>query len=216
MVLSKRLKTVAELIHPGSSVFDVGADHGQLEKYLLDNKLVKKIIAVENKKGPYLQLKSNLKGYPQVDILLSDGITDLPKETNVIVLAGLGGLKIVDILVSNKEKLSSVEQIVVDAHRDITHVRKEITKLGFKIEKEAIVFEKDIYYFVISFLKGEAKYDEDVLEFGYQIKNDKLFPYYKENFIKENELILSKLASSNKNEAKIKEIEEKIRRIENL
>ena len=216
MILSKRLQTVADVIHKQSYVFDVGADHGLLEKYLLDNNFVEHVIAVENKIGPYKQLENNLKGYKNVTLLLSDGIKDLPAEVNVVVLAGLGGLKIVDILSTNKDNLKNVEQIVVDAHRDIPCVRKEIIKLGYKIEKEKIVYENNIFYFVISFIKGRAKYSDDEIEFGYEINKDHLFASYKENYISENSEIINKIKISKKKTAKLNEIEDKIRRIKNL
>ena len=60
MAISTRLKTIAEFIEQDSIVFDVGADHGILENYLLDNNRVKKIYAIENKKGlASLSLKFN-------------------------------------------------------------------------------------------------------------------------------------------------------------
>ena len=43
MAISTRLKTIAEFIEQDSIVFDVGADHGILENYLLDNNRIKKI-----------------------------------------------------------------------------------------------------------------------------------------------------------------------------
>ena len=51
MAISTRLKTIADFIEQNSIVFDVGADHGILENYLLDNNRIKKIYAIENKKG---------------------------------------------------------------------------------------------------------------------------------------------------------------------
>ncbi len=216
MVLSKRLQTVADVIHKHSYVFDVGADHGLVEKYLLDNNLVIHVVAVENKIGPYKQLETNLKGYKNTTLLLSDGIKDLPSNVNVVVLAGLGGLKIVDILSKNKDKLQHIEQIVVDAHRDIPCVRKEIINLGYKIEKEKIVYENNIFYFVISFVKGRANYSDDEIEFGYKINKDPLFFSFKENYISENSEIVNKIKISKKNATKAKEIEDKIRRIKNL
>ncbi len=216
MVLSKRLETIAQCVHLDSFVYDVGADHGLLEKYLLDNKKVKHIVAVENKIGPFNQLKSNLLGYQNVDLLLSDGIKDLPSEADVLVLAGLGGLKIIEILSKYPEKLANIQQIVIDAHRDTPLVRKVIVKYGFKIEKETLVFENGIYYFVISFVKGQSSYNEDEYEFGYKIAQDELFSMYKKDFIDENLEIVKRIKKSDKNDIKIKEVEEKIRRINRL
>ena len=209
MNISNRLKTIADFVHPNASLFDVGADHGLLDIYLLLNHRVKSVIAVENKTNPYNSLKDALKNYPDAKALYSDGLDDLPNDITTIVLAGLGGHTIVDILKKNAHKLDNVEQIVVDAHRDLMLVREEIIKLGYLIEKEKIVYENKIYYFVISFIKGHQEYDDNVLEFGLNVKEDELF----EQFRKERLERLYSICGKVKNDKKILD---KIRRLENL
>ena len=216
MRISDRLKTVASFIKDDSNVADVGADHGLLEIYLLEHKNVNSILAIENKDGPFNILKNNLKDY-EVRLSLSDGIEDIDEKVDTIVIAGMGGILITNILNSLKEKLGNIKQIVVDAHRDNELVRREITNLGFYIEKEKIVYEKGTYYFVISFLKGHKDYSDVEYEWGYKISEDPLFKQFKEDEIKTLSLNLIRYRSSEKatNEG-IKLKEEKIRRLENL
>ena len=195
---------------------DVGADHGLLEIYLLEYKNVNSILAIENKDGPFNILKNNLKDY-EVKLSLSDGIEDIDDKVDTIVIAGMGGILITNILNSHKEKLGNIKQIVIDAHRDNELVRREITNLGFYIEKEKIVYEKGTYYFVISFLKGHKDYSDVEYEWGYRISEDPLFKQFKEDEIKTLSLNLIRYRSSEKatNEG-IKLKEEKIRRLESL
>ncbi len=209
MNISNRLKTIASFINRNSSVFDVGADHGLLDAYLLNNNLVEKVVAVENKQGPYSSIKKVLSNYPNATALYSDGLNDLNSDSSCLILAGLGGHTIVDILYKNVDKLQNIEQIVVDAHRDTSLVRKEIIKLGYHIEKEKIVYENHIYYFVISFLKGIKEYNDDEIEFGYRIKEDKLFEQYKNQTLEKLYIVKQK---TNDNA----EVLNKIRRLENL
>lgn len=216
MKISDRLFTVASFIKENANVADVGADHGLLEIHLISNKVVKSVFAIENKNGPFEILKNNLKDY-DVTLSLSDGISEIPDYIDTVVIAGMGGILISNILKAHKEKLNEVNQIVIDAHRDVELARREATKLGYYIEKEKIVYENGIYYFVISFLKGHKDYDESVYEWGYKIKDDPLF----EQFRKEELTILSSnlinYRSSKRADSKsIEEKEAKIRRLMNL
>ena len=176
--ISKRLQIIGDLVLPNSSVYDVGADHGQLEQYIASK--VNKVVAVENKKGPFEILQKSTKNILNCETLLCNGLEKLCIDNDVIVVAGMGGSLIVDILSQSKDKLQNIKQIIVDAHRDIPLVRTEVSKLGFYINKEVIVKEKDRYYFVISFLKGHKVYSDEEIEFGVRITNDPLFNEYRE------------------------------------
>lgn len=216
MRISQRLVTIGLFIHENSNVFDVGADHGLLEKYLIENHKVNSIVAVENKRGPYSILKNNLKNY-DVQCILSDGINDLDEKTDTLVIAGMGGLLIERILKSHIDKLKSIKQIVVDAHRDQEIVRRTIVSLGFKIEKEQLLKESNIYYNIISFVKGNAEYSLNEYEFGLNIKNDPLFKDYKTEMLVKMNLNLNQMKKSkNPSLESITYLEERIKRLETL
>lgn len=205
MKISERLSTIASFIDKDAFVMDVGADHGLLEKYLIDNEIVKHIIAVENKKGPLDILKNNLIGY-DITISYSDGIKDITPEVDTLVLAGMGGMLIVNILNSDSSKLKNVKHIIIDAHKDIEFVRREISKLGYYIKTEKIVYENNIYYFVINFESGNKKLTDIEYEFGVNISMDPLFEKYRESQI-EKMMEISKFDES---------IKEKIERLKSL
>lgn len=178
MNISKRLSTIASFITKDAFVIDVGADHGLLEKYLIDNQITEKIIAVENKKGPFNILKDNLIGY-DIELSYSNGIEKITNNVDTIVIAGMGGSLICSILEHDKEKLGNVKSIVVDAHTDIEMVRRNICKFGYHIDEEKIVYENKKYYFVIKFEKGIKKHTDIEYEFGVGVALDSLFSQYK-------------------------------------
>ena len=216
MKISDRLKAVASLTKENANVADVGADHGLLEIYLINEGKTNSILAIENKNGPFSILKNNLEDY-DVKLSLSDGISEIDETVDTIVLAGMGGILISDILNSHKEKLANIKQIVVDAHRDIQLVRENICKLGFYIEKEKIVYEKGTYYFVISFLKGHHDYSLSEYEWGYKIKDDPLFEEYRREELDKLAKNLIKYRTSSKSSLEgIKQKEAQIRRLEEL
>ena len=186
MKLSQRLLTIASFINKGAVVADIGADHGLLSIYLVENKIAKKVFAVENKQGPLSILEKNTKKYPEITVSLSDGISEIPEDVDTVVIAGMGGILISDILLKNKEKLEHVDYIVIDAHRDLELVRKTLQDLGYEFEKEVLVKE-GVFYNVISVKKGSSKLSSADLEFGYNIKNDPLFKEYKAHLLEQFE-----------------------------
>jgi len=174
--LSKRLKIIHDMV-PNSVVADIGSDHGKLMIALVQSGKVKKGFAVENKEGPFERLHSNLIRYHVNDMitpLFSDGIKDITRDVSTIVIAGMGGQTIVNILKAHPEKLISVQTIIIDAHTAVPFARREICQMGFAIADEKIVKEDDIFYEVIKFIKAEKAIisDED-LEFGPILRQEK-------------------------------------------
>ena len=195
--LSKRLKIIFDMV-PKSVVADIGSDHGKLMIALVEAGIVSKGYAVENKEGPFERLRSNLIRYrvnDKVTPLFSDGIKDITRDVETIVIAGMGGTNIVSILKAHPEKLVRVQAIIIDAHSQVPLARKEICQMGFAIADEKIVKEDDIFYEIIKFIKADKAIisDED-LEFGPILRQEKsaTFKEKYQNRIYEIDTILSK------------------------
>ena len=195
--LSKRLKIIFDMV-PKSVVADIGSDHGKLMIALVEAGIVSKGYAVENKEGPFERLRSNLIRYhvnDKVTPLFSDGIKDITRDVETIVIAGMGGTNIVSILKAHPEKLVRVQTIIIDAHTAVPLARKEICQMGFAIADEKIVKEDDIFYEIIKFIKADKAIisDED-LEFGPILRQEKsaTFKEKYQNRIYEIDTILSK------------------------
>jgi len=186
MKLSQRLLTIASFVKEGAVVADIGADHGLLSMYLVENKIAKKVFAVENKPGPFSILENNTKKYPEITISFSDGISEIPEDVDTVVIAGMGGILISNILLKNKDKLHHVKFIVIDAHRDLDVVRKTLQDLGYEFEKETLVLGA-VFYNVISVRRGKSKLQPLELEFGFNIKQDPLFEEYRNHLLKQYE-----------------------------
>ena len=195
--LSKRLKIIHDMV-PSSVVADIGSDHGKLMIALVQSGKVTKGFAVENKEGPFERLRSNLIRYHVNDMitpLFSDGIKDITRDVGTIVIAGMGGQTIVNILKAHPEKLISVQTIIIDAHTAVPFARKEICQMGYAIADEKIVKEDGIFYEIIKFVKADKAIisDED-LEFGPILRQEKsaTFKEKYQNRINEIDTILSK------------------------
>lgn len=181
-----RLKEIAKLLAPYTKIADCGCDHGYLliESFKLSPNY--KFVAIDNKIGPLNTCKENLKNNPNFNNIrfsLSSGIKDIDNDTEVVVLAGMGGMLIIDIL---KDDLKNVKRIITCANRDNANVRKYIYTLGYKITNERIVYENNKYYQIIVFDKDENNNapnsvlkEEELLYGPINIKNnEKIFIDY--------------------------------------
>ncbi len=198
MKLSKRLQAIYDMV-PSGVAADVGSDHGKLIISLFEGGVISKGYAIENKKGPYTRLVKAIEDSgckDHITPMLSDGISELPKDVDIVILAGMGGTNIVDILKSHPGKLKNVKTIIVDAHNAIPEMRKAICKMGYIIADEDIVLDAGKYYEIIKFIFGEcAHLDEKDYEFGPVLSRQKSCTFkekYKSRIMEINNLLLTK------------------------
>lgn len=174
--LSDRLQAIYKMVPKGVAA-DIGADHGKLMIALFEGGIVSHGYAVENKKGPYGRLVKALteKGIENDIVpLFSDGIKDLPPAVHTVIIAGMGGNLIVNILKKYPEKTKQISTLIVDAHNAIPKVRDEVCKMGFVIADEKMVREADIFYEIIKFVRADvAFYGDNDLEFGPILRQEK-------------------------------------------
>ena len=216
--LSERLSTIYKMVPKGVAA-DIGADHGKLIIALFEGGIISHGYAVENKKGPYNRLVKALKEKGlEEDIvpLFSDGIKDLPNAVHTVIIAGMGGSLIIDILKKYPSKTKQIDTLIVDAHNAIPKVREEVCKLGFVIADEKIVREDDIFYEIIKFVRADiASYGENDIEFGPILRQEKsaIFKAKYENRIHEIDNLLN---NKNLPESRINELSREKERIKNI
>lgn len=162
--LSKRLSAVADMITKGSSVADVGTDHGYIPIYLALNNLCPYALATDINEGPLERARANILAYgveDKVGTRLCGGLEGLEKgETDSIVIAGMGGLLIISILEASPEKAHAAKELVLSPHSDADLVRAFLYRNSFIITDESIVKEDGKFYFVIRAENGNAPVPE--------------------------------------------------------
>ena len=178
--LSKRLLAIANLVDDNSKVVDIGCDHGLVSIYLAMNKQNISIIASDINQNALDNAIKNINKYhleDKIKVCLSNGLDNINDEIDTIIISGMGGHTIVDILTNNQEKLNTVNNIIIQSNNDIEYVRRKIVKLGYYISKEKLILDKNIYYTVILFTKGKKKYTNKEYYFGPILlkENSKIF-----------------------------------------
>ena len=198
MGLSERLKTAALMVKY-KNIADIGTDHGYVPCFLAENKIINHAIACDINKGPLLRAEENIRNSGLEDIIetrLGNGLDKIEgSEAETVIIAGMGGILICDILKKDTEKLNSIKQLVLQPQRDVYKVRKCLHSLGFKIDNEEMVFENGKYYNIISAVKGVETYESDAdYIFGRRLIENKsqVLKAYINSRIKKYENILAK------------------------
>ena len=92
--LNKRLIAVSEFVDKGSSIIDVGCDHGYLSIYLSQTKKLNKVIASDINEGPLKSAQENIKKYKveeKIKTKLGSGIDPIEPDIDTIIISGMGG-----------------------------------------------------------------------------------------------------------------------------
>lgn len=199
-ILNKRLQTISAFIKDGDCVLDVGCDHCLLGIYLVLNKNVK-VIGSDINSGPLEKAHENLVKYHlvrKIELRLGDGLNTMTSDINTLVISGMGGLSIINILKDIK-KYPNIKKIIVSPNNDFSLTREEISKLGFYIYKETMVLESNKYYLISEYRKGTKKIDN---YFGkLNLENEIVRKYYKHVY-DSNLRILSKLGLKDRTKKK--------------
>lgn len=201
MNISKRLIVIGDLVSDNSFILDIGCDHALLDIYVANNKKNIKIIASDINEGPLKQAKTNIEKYNlknKIELIKADGFNAYKDGVDTVILSGLGSSTIVDILTKGQDKLEKVNKLIISSNNDYYYLRKNISKLGYKITNETIIKDKGKYYPVIVFEKGHQKYNNFELKYGPILlkEKDKVFLEYlninKEKLIKINKSLSNK------------------------
>lgn len=181
--LSERLKTIADFIEIGESVADIGTDHGFLPIYLWENNISPKLILSDINQGPLDKANENIAVYnlkSKVKINTKVANFDLRKgsgmetvdygEVDDIVIAGMGGKLIIDIMNFDLEKSKSFNKFILQPRTAPEKLREWLLDSGFKIADEILVREGKYIWEIIMAkpICGEEK-DFKKESYGYEI-----------------------------------------------
>lgn len=144
--LSSRMKAIADQIVPGQRVADIGTDHANIPIYLFQKKISTKIILTDSKDGPLLKAKSNLESHGLLDVLTDirkgNGLAVLnSKEVDAVIIAGMGGLLIIEILAADLKKSMSFSQFVLQPRSAAAELRAWLAANHFSIVGEHLAEE---------------------------------------------------------------------------
>ena len=115
------------MVTEGSSLADVGTDHGYIPIALVQTGKVSRAIAMDINKGPLERAALHIREQHLEDRIttrLSDGMTALKEgEADTVLIAGMGGALTVHILEGGAHCLASVKELILQPQSEIWLVR---------------------------------------------------------------------------------------------
>ena len=168
-MLSKRLQSLTKYVNKEDKIIDIGCDHALLDIYLVKNNYVDNIIVSDIHDGA---LKQGIKNIAlnhlkdKIDARLGNGLEVLTSDDdiNTILISGMGTSTIIDIL--DNPYIKRINKLIIQSNNDHEELRKHITSLGYRIEDESFIFDKDKYYINIVFNKGNEEYSDIEYKYG--------------------------------------------------
>ncbi len=194
MELSKRLKFIADMIEVGSTVFDVGCDHGLLDIYLTKNKdchCIASDISLNVLKNTTMNINKNgLED--KIKIIHSAGLANLEiANGDIVVVSGMGTKTILNIL--DCDKVLKITNLIIQSNNEIELLREMVIKKGFYIFNECIVEDHNKDYVIIYFKRGFKQYRKVDYLFGPIARKDIIYSEYYNSLYKKNLKIMKNI-----------------------
>ena len=173
MGYSKRIETLCALLKPTTTFADVGCDHGYCSEYMLKNGLCAFAILSDISKGSLEKATTLLEEYVKAGKakgVLGNGFFGVPKDTEEVLIAGMGGEEIVAIL-SHERYGFMPEKFVFQPMLNPDKLRAYILDNGGFIERDYTFMADGKFYDVIVGRKrkeyeGKQSYNAWEIEFG--------------------------------------------------
>ena len=203
MELSERLKKTAFMVKY-RNIADIGTDHGYVPIYLIKRNIVPFAYALDINNGPIQRATKNIaeEGLSdRIKTIQCDGMEKLaPGMIDTVIIAGMGGELIVNILKNSKVN-HTIKELILSPHKASDMVRKYIIEMGWHIVDEKMLMDAGKYYNIIKAHPGEEKnpYGETEYIYGRILLREKnpVLKEYLENQYNKFSLILETMKKNN-------------------
>lgn len=152
--LDKRLAMVASMVRRGSRVADIGTDHAYLPVYLVQAGICPGGIAADIRSGPLEAACRTVTEAGLTDVIalrLGDGLSPVvADEADDIVIAGMGGETIVEILSAADWVKDGRLRLVLQPMTRAEELRRWLLTNGFLITEERLVRDGHRLYPVLA------------------------------------------------------------------
>ena len=202
MKLTDRLLKIASLVDNGKRIADIGTDHGYIPVYLLNQNKIQYAILGDVNKGPLENARKEVtrnKLQDKVDLRLGSGIEVLKEnEVDEIIIAGMGGMLINNLLKANEKVAHTTEKLILQPMQAPEELRMFLYQNGYKILDEHLVREEHrLYEIIVCKYEGLEPQEIDPIYYEIGLKliqnNDPLLNDFIENKIRINQNVLKKL-----------------------
>lgn len=187
------MKAILSMVSPCDLAADIGCDHGYIPIALVVRGICSHCIASDIRPGPASTAEQNAKEYgvsDRVSVRIGNGLETVRK-ADCIIISGMGGETILDILTSGKEKILPAQQLILGPQSEPGKVRERLASFNMKIAEELLICENGKYYPLIKAVHTDENYrlTEEEKLFGPELLRKK-DPVLREYLIKREQTLL--------------------------
>ena len=215
--LSDRLQMIADEINIGETVADIGTDHGLLPIFLYESGRSPRVILGDINKGPLEKARENIGNHfggpcEALDLRLGSGLEPVGfGETDAVVIAGMGGILMTEILGLD---LKSFPKMILQPRNGSHKLRWWLNQNGFTITAEHLVVERKYICEILTVKPDKVSVAGD--ERGCAVAEERVIPLPEEIPDEVLDLEISPLLYERKDPLLVPFIKNKIRIEENV
>ena len=207
----ERINKLCSYLFKCKTFADVACDHGYVAEYMLNEGLCESMVVSDISEKSLKKAETLLAKYISAGkcrAVCCDGLKGIDKDTDCVMIAGIGGEEIIKILSEGFIPKSFVFQPMKNA----VTLREYLLNNDCFIDTDDIFFDGKKYYFIITGKKGRAQqYTKNQLLYGKDsLKNPVFYDYLKDELDKKKSYLKNDMAEENRRALteQIKEIEE--------
>ena len=156
--LRPRLRQIADMIPNGARIVDVGTDHGYVPTWLLQQGIISTAIATDIHDEPLQHAWMTAVSCclaEQISFRLCDGLDDVdPDEVDTVIIAGMGGETIIDILSRAEDFFTDRHRLLLQPMSKQAELRLYLAKVGWHFDEERLVRDRGELYTLMSMRFG--------------------------------------------------------------
>ncbi len=156
------------------SLADIAADHCYISLLALISNKVDFVIASDLNKAPLEIGKANIKEFGaqyenKIETRLGSGVSTIKDgEVESVIIAGIGGNLMLNLLQQEENKLKTFKQLILQPQNEEIEMKKYIHSIGYSIKEECYVCEKGMDYIILNCINEveEKPYTEEEYVLG--------------------------------------------------
>lgn len=164
MHLTPRLRTIMEQVPEGARIADIGTDHALIPAALLRRGKIVSAVASDIRKGPLESAARTAQQFglsDHISLRLGAGLQTIkPSDADTIIIAGMGGETIAQILTDDAWALEGEHLLLLQPMTAQPFLRQYLAGHGGKIIKETVCREGRRMYTVFTVRGGYEKVDK--------------------------------------------------------
>ncbi len=158
VMLSARMKALADMVTEGNRVCDVGCDHGFVSIYLLQQGISPRVLAMDVRQGPLSRAREHIRRQgleAYIETRISDGLSALEAgEADTVICAGMGGRLMQRILEDGREKAWAMQELILQPQSELPAFRAYLRREGYLTVAENMIYEEGKYYPMMKVIPG--------------------------------------------------------------